>query len=55
MGEARVRPDFIDPRAHRTHGMLEQALEGNKAQESTDRLTAPWPGRRSVSANGLSR
>jgi len=24
--------------------MLENALEGTKAQESTDRLIAPWPG-----------
>jgi hypothetical protein len=39
--EARVRPDFVRTRAHRTHGLLEKALEGMKAQESTDRLIAP--------------
>jgi len=53
--EARVCPDFVRPRACRIHGLLEHTLEGTKAQESTDRLTAPWPGRRSKSENGLSR
>jgi len=28
--EARVRPDFVHPRADRTHGLLEKALEGKK-------------------------
>jgi len=55
MEGARVRPDLLRPREHRTHGMLEKALEGTKAQESTDRWIAPWPGPRSESENGLSR
>jgi len=55
MNEARVRPDSVCPREHRTHGLLEKALEGTNVQESTDRLTAPWPGQPSESENGLSR